>query len=232
MNEEPDRTPCDALSVEDGLRLNAYLDGELDGDEPDRVERWIREDPEAAACLELLRGVDSRCREALDGAFHRPVDPGLGATLEQIRQRQEGTVPVPDHRGGTWWRPLGALAAGVLLLAVGYGLGVTTTTSRFDARLAAAEASRAEARSALARALEYTPSGTTVNWASSRYNASAELQPVRTLKMGDDRYCREYRETLVIDGVREERRGLSCRLGRERWQTRLIIPEKKGNELF
>ena len=77
--------------------------------------------------------------------------------------------------------------------------------------------------------LEFTQSGTSVIWKSETHDVSAEMLPLRTLKTPDNRYCREFQEVLLIDGVREMRHGLSCRVGEKQWETRMILPNEHSN---
>ncbi len=221
--------------LDDSL-LDAYIDGELEDGPRRQVEQWLQRDPAAADYVRRVRRLQDLSRRQLQEIDQRPLPDELDRMLERLRQSGTGDGPGNEgQRGLAWARPLLATAASLLILFVGYAVGVMTTEGRFEKRLVAVEqareASLSEIRAALNRALEYNPSGSPVNWESKRYNASAELLPIRTLKAGDNQYCREYREILIIDGTREERRGLSCRLGKERWQTRLIMPEK-GKELF
>jgi len=224
-----------AINGRDETSLDAYIDGELDAEGVSRVERRLQRDSAAADYVRQVRRLQEASRRRLQEAADRPLTDELTAVLERVRQQEERGQSGSNRKGWAWGHTIGALAASLLILFLGYGMGVMITEGRFEDRLIAMERSRvaslAEIRAALNQALEYNPSGTSVNWESKRYNAKAELMPIRTLKAGKDKYCREYREILIIDGVREERRGLSCRRGKEQWQTRLLMPET-GKELF
>lgn len=235
MGQKREMTELHGISGRDEAPLDAYIDGELDAEGIFRIEQRLLRDHAAADYVKQVRRLQALSRRHLQEAADRPITDDLAALLERIRQKEESGRSGRNQQGWAWGRPLAALAASLLILFLGYGMGVMITEGRFENRLVTMEQSRtaslAEIKAALNRVLEYNPSGTAVNWQSKRYNATAELVPIRTLKTGKDKYCREYREIVIIDGAREARRGLSCRLGKEQWQTRLLMPEK-GKELF
>ena len=118
---------------------------------------------------------------------------------------------------------------------MGYGAGLFTAERQFTQQLALAEAVRSQAlnevEKTLNRVLEHSPSGQAVDWRSEQYDVSAQLIPIRTFKTANQGYCREFEEIVIINGEREERRGLSCRTGKENWESRLLVPEG-GQAIF
>lgn len=203
--------------------LNAFVDGELGPEQSAEIARRLEQDPVAANHVRIARRVDSLARAAVSRIDDQELTASLSASLEALRNQGTQTKTQP------WYRPYFAVAASLLVLAIGYGAGFFSAEYNFDRQLLAMEQARSqsleEMKVELNRVLEYSPSGTPVNWQSENGRASAELLPIRTLQTADKLYCREFKEVLVIDGVREERRGLSCREGKEDWQTRLILAE-------
>ena len=91
--------------------LLAYVDGELEGDELERVERHLAGDPAAAMLVEDWRRQDRRL-EALYGPVARePVPDRLRLALLARPRRQSN--------GGAWRQ----MAAALALLALGAGSG-------------------------------------------------------------------------------------------------------------
>lgn len=200
--------------------LNAYIDGELDETTTRVVKQSLLADSSARAYVESVKQINRLSRVALDAAVcDMPLPPALENRVPESRVGTPRKIP---NRQGYF-----ALAASVALLAVGYAGGFITAENRFQERILALHESRnqslMELSKALGNVLEYTPSGTSVHWESEKHNASADLTPLRTLQTSDQRYCREFQEIRIVADKREERRGISCRHGKENWQTRLLI---------
>lgn len=207
----------------DEIQLNAYIDGELTEQEMQALEQVLKNDAAASDYVRKSKKYMELGREALDVAAQEPISGELQGVLNKLKSRdtKQKNPLIQNH-------PYFAIAASLLLLITGYGLGVVSTERGFQQQMLATEAireyTRKEVRTELNRVLEFTPSGTSVVWKSDTHDVSAELLPLRTLKTPDSRYCREFREVLLIDGVREMRQGLSCRVGEKRWETRMILP--------
>jgi len=207
----------------DEFQLNAYIDGELTEQEMQALEQALKTDETASDYVRRSRKYMELGRKALEVATQKPISGELQDVLNKLKDRdaEEKSPLIQSH-------PYFAIAASLLLLITGYGLGVISTERGFQQQRLAAETireyTRKEVRSELNRVLEYTPSGTSVVWKSETHDVSAELLPLRTLKTPDSRYCREFREVLLIDGVKEMRQGLSCRVGEKQWETRMILP--------
>lgn len=204
--------------------LNAYIDDEMDQQQRLDMQRAVPADAVASRYVEDMQSIQRLLGATLDDAGHQPPSKELKRTLLRLKAGRN------SRRRSTsiWGQPALAMAAGLALLGIGFGTGLFTANQQFERRISALEDVRSQALNevglALNRVLEHSPSGQAVAWRSEHHDASAELTPIRTLKTSDQRYCREYRETLVINGEREERRGLSCRIGKEQWERRLIIP--------
>lgn len=210
--------------------LNAYVDGELDKKQMDSVKLLLNNDLEAAQYVRSLRRVNSLSKAALSDAldtssYQRRVEKSLAA-LRDAELSRSGKF------NGVHFSPY-AIAASILMLAVGFGMGFVSSGYHLQQQMlasaAAREQSMVEIQTALNSALEYTPSGKTVSWESKTGDFQAQLIPIRTLKTEDQRYCREYREIITINGQREVRQGLSCRVGKEDWKKQMVLA---NNNLF
>jgi len=69
-------------------------------------------------------------------------------------------------------------------------------------------------------------SGASDIWRDPRTGDTLAVTPVRTFKDSDDRYCREYRETLTRESERILLRlGVACRDSGGRWNARFhVVP--------
>lgn len=54
-----------------------------------------------------------------------------------------------------------------------------------------------------------------MKWKSDNGLVQAELTPIRTLRMDNEQYCREYREVIMQNEKSESKYGISCRVGKE-----------------
>jgi surface antigen len=67
------------------------------------------------------------------------------------------------------------------------------------------------------RALETVPSGKTVAWTNPDSGHSGTVTPVRTYQAAGT-YCREYQQTVTIDGKQERSYGTACRQPDGSWK--------------
>ena len=201
--------------------LNAFVDGELDAETASRIEHAMHWDLNVRAFVQKRRRLNGLLSREFSGIARTPMSCGL----QQIAD-EAGRPPAAKGTGSRQWtRQLLSLAAGVAMLAIGFGAGYFAGETRVEKNVIAATSSRnellREVRSVHNRTLERVPSGQRVTWTED--NAMAELIPVRTLQTQDNEYCREFKEILIIDGVKETRHGISCREGKENWRTRVLF---------
>ena len=67
------------------------------------------------------------------------------------------------------------------------------------------------------RALESAPSGQSVAWNNPDSGRSGTVTPVRTYQSGGT-YCREYQQTVTIDGKPQQSHGTACRQPDGSWK--------------
>ena len=204
--------------------LAAYVDGEL-GDAAARdVELAIERDPELAETVRALRESSAALRAAFAGPLHEEVPGHLtDAVNAGFAKRRAST------RGDWYRRPaLAAMAASILVLAVGLGGAFVFFERQVETRLARLEAAQATDRalihSAIATALEKNVSGVPAAWHNPESGSRGQVAPVRTFRSVGGQWCREYvLEANLKSGVaeREVRRAIACRDPRGRWKTRV-----------
>lgn len=100
------------------------------------------------------------------------------------------------------------IAAGVLLGGLAGG-AVGSYLDDQDKRTAAATTQQA---------LESQPTGTTSTWKNPDSGASGSVTPVRTYQAADGQYCREYAQTVTIEGKSQKAYGTACRQPDGSWK--------------
>jgi hypothetical protein len=126
--------------------LMAFTDGELHGEAKEAVERAMRENPEIEKRIARHRALRERIKLAYSAELSEPVperllaaarraangtpsgnivslDEARAAALARQSARSDAHTEAQAGAARKWWRPLGSIAAGVLLgLGLGYGL--------------------------------------------------------------------------------------------------------------
>ena len=67
-------------------------------------------------------------------------------------------------------------------------------------------------------ALEYQPAGRPSSWRNPDSGHSGTITPVKTWQREDGQYCRDFNQSIVIDGKVEDARGTACRDDQGAWQ--------------
>ena len=67
-------------------------------------------------------------------------------------------------------------------------------------------------------ALEYQPSGRPSSWNNPDSGHSGSVMPTKTWQRETGQYCRDYTQSIIVDGRVEEARGTACRDDRGNWQ--------------
>lgn len=73
-------------------------------------------------------------------------------------------------------------------------------------------------------ALETKPSGTTSSWRNPDSGSSGAITPMRTYQQQDGSYCRDFEQTILVDGKAEQAYGEACRQEDGSWR----IVERPG----
>lgn len=67
-------------------------------------------------------------------------------------------------------------------------------------------------------ALEYQPAGRPSSWNNPDSGHSGSITPVRTWQRDDGQYCRDFTQSIVIDGKVEDGKGTACREDDGTWR--------------
>jgi surface antigen len=126
--------------------------------------------------------------------------------------------------GGTL---IGGLAGGLLGAQFGKGEGQLVATG--IGALAGAliggqvgktmdEQDRQLAERSSRQALEFAPSGSSVEWKNPDNGHQGSITPTNTFKTNNGRYCREYTQEVIIGGEKKKAYGKACRQPDGNWQ--------------
>lgn len=189
----------------------AFLDGELDGEEAERMAHIIETDGEAQAVAERIREQNRLLREAFDAPMREEAPPAMRAVVEAASR----VTPLASRRRRgpaktASWAPM-AMAASVAL-AVGLGAGFSLAP-----RGAVTGAPGVGgAGPALAAALESAPSGVAQNG----------VRPLASFPVTGGGVCREF-ETAA-SGEAPAAFGLACREP-DGWRVLAAVAATAGN---
>lgn len=67
-------------------------------------------------------------------------------------------------------------------------------------------------------ALEYRPTGTSSSWTNPDTGHSGYVTPTKTYTVSDGTPCREFTQTIYVDGEYEEIQGTACRQNDGTWK--------------
>ncbi len=124
---------------------------------------------------------------------------GIGAALGAAGG---GLLGAATHSGGV------GIAAGVLLGGLLGGAAGSMLDDQ-DRRTAAATTQRA---------LETAPSGQATTWTNPDTGHTGTVTPVRTFQEASGQYCREFEQTVTIEGKRQSGYGTACRQPDGSWK--------------
>ena len=114
--------------------------------------------------------------------------------------------------GGLLAAGLGASPAAIAGSVILGGLVGGAIGDRMDA------ADKRHANEAAARALETAPSGRSVTWQNPDTRHAGSVTPTRTYQTATGQYCREYQQTVTIDGKQQRSYGTACRQADGSWK--------------
>ncbi len=114
--------------------------------------------------------------------------------------------------GGLFAATAGGSAAGIAAGTIIGGLIGGVIGDRLDA------ADRRQADRAAAHAFETRPTGSSVAWHNPDSGRYGSVTPTRTYQRPNGQYCREYQQTVTIDGRPQKSYGTACRRPDGSWR--------------
>jgi surface antigen len=119
----------------------------------------------------------------------------------------------------------GAAAGGLLGAALGGGSAGIASGVLIGGLLGAGVGQMLDQRSqqmqaqTVSRSLETTPSGTTTSWVNPDNGNRGTVMPTRTFRGQDGNYCRDFQQSVVIQGQSQQLNGTACRQPDGSWRT-------------
>ncbi len=186
-------------------RLSAYIDGGLDAEQMQQLERELATNPDLARELAELQASDIALRAAFAGPMNEDAPDRFMALLGEsepaqvidfaaAREKRERSRTLPARFG---WRAGAAIAATVVALLFAGSQFSGPAVSPSDAQQIAFNA-----------ALDQTPSGQQARLANGH-----SLSPRLSFAAKDGRFCREYADSADL--------GVACR-GAKGWQIEAV----------
>jgi surface antigen len=68
------------------------------------------------------------------------------------------------------------------------------------------------------KALETTPSGSSIPWRNPNTGHSGSVTPVKTYQEPSGQYCREYQQVITVGGEKQTAYGTACRMPDGSWK--------------
>lgn len=130
----------------------------------------------------------------------------------------------PKETGGT---VVGAVAGGLLGSTIGSGSGKAVAIGigavlggiiGSEVGKSLDRADRAYMHRTTQTSLEHSPTGRSSEWVNPDNGHSGTVMPTRTYRADNGRYCREFQQTVTIDGRRQRAYGTACRQPDGTWE--------------
>lgn len=203
--------------------IAAWVDGQLDGSEAERIARLVSVDHEAAAYAEAVRNTNQALKAAFEDPMTEPVPAPIRIAIEshpvgRARPFGAGRPGLVRRKG---WRPA-AVAASIALvigLATGLGGGVLLRAPEHSERIVAATG-MTRSGGPLHTALETLPSGSV---------SDNGVRPMLTFRDAEGRPCREFE--LVDAQPQELHLGIACRTADGAWHIDILVAAPPAGDM-
>lgn len=207
------------MNAIDDSMLMAYLDGELDETDAREVEALAASDSELEEKIKDFRQSDALLRAAFNHVMFETGGPVAFPDSANRQKREENRTP------GIWAPLPVALAASLAVLLIGGFGGFAMLDSLVDREFERRVLLREKDAQVMLRArdnvLEKELSGTEVSWVNPDSGNFGKTLPVQTWRTETGRYCREFQESITVDGATTVEHGVACRLDDGSWKVRL-----------
>lgn len=206
--------------------LMAYVDGEIDVKDRERLSERLAQDAELRKRLDVFNTTGRSLGRHYDDVLHQPVPPHL---LDLVRNADVEQRPVGlmqqiaarlRGRGGLFAAPRAGLVAASVAAALFVGVGLGTwlnsgaiVPSADQVALLSIENNHLWATGALEDALERVGSGQSKSWEEAP-GQSGKIIPVLTFKDRAGQFCREY---AVTGSPEASAVGIACRRDTSKW---------------
>ena len=143
------------------------------------------------------------------------VSLGLVACAQDAGPKQQGGTVVGAVAGGLLGSTIGKGRGQVAAIAIGAVLGGIVGS---EVGKSLDKADRAYMHRTTQESLEYGRSGETSSWVNPDNQHSGTVTPTRTVRVESGGPCREFQQTVTIDGRSERAYGTACRQADGSWK--------------
>ncbi|PHR62549.1 MAG: hypothetical protein COA47_03110 [Robiginitomaculum sp.] len=197
-------------------QLSAYLDGELDKKERQKLETALASDPDLAERLAALEHTNAVLKATFNPILEEPVPEHVLALLSDAKQPTDSGDVVPlfpqkvHLQFSKWQLPIAASIA----LVLGVGIGHNWSPGiELGGTLMAQVSGTIAPGNPLFDVLEHTPSAHQVSLVA---DGSVQARPVLSYQTNDGTYCREFE----VKGPKAGLHGIACRSG-QNWDIQI-----------
>ncbi len=139
----------------------------------------------------------------------------LGACAGDQGQKQTGGTLLGAGLGALAGSQIGSGSGQLVAVAVGALAGAYLGG---EVGKSLDKADRIAMQNTTQRALETAPSGQQVAWRNPDSGNSGTIEPRRAVQESSGQYCREYQQTITVDGRSEQAYGKACRQPDGSWK--------------
>ena len=197
----------------DHITLSSYVDGELDADSMHEVEAFIEINADARNYLLDTVKTSARLRYSLNRVLNEEIPDRL---LDIARFRKKNGI-----RHSSIYPPLFRLAAGVILILLGFGGGWLISTSDKQYAFSTLKKFPATYNQIVQEALEHNVSGMPRQSQTPNNNEIIVVTPVKTYRDKDGQYFREFHMEVRTANEFSQISGLAYRQNGE-WKTKAV----------
>jgi hypothetical protein len=223
----------------DDKTLVAFVDGELDPSEAHEVQSALRQDLELRERVRVLRETASILCTAFAEVASEPIPFRLAQTVAKLAgdatQGRDQTIGSTRSGRRVW---VHATSAAVIALVFGLAGGYVAADYRIHAEQSQKQSIAARGESGVTQLVQVTLekklSGTEASWRNPDTGEIVAVEPIRTFKNEEGRYCREYREAIAEQiGSKHVQYGMACRNNDGIWKVQYhLIPGEEPPALF
>ena len=198
----------------DEIRLQAYLDGELDCVGMTEMDELIKSSD--AARRYVLEAVRSKAhlKAEMNTVLEEDIPHRLLETINGPAQKDAGfKIGMPQTM---------QVAAAVVLLFVGLGSGMLLGRGEPGVPAGMVGYIPANFTTVVEDALEHSLRGTRKQWRSDSGNLAAVVTPAMTYRDKNGVYYRQYHLEMTVDNEHRHLEGLAYRTPQGHWKTKIL----------
>jgi len=223
----------------DDQTLVAFVDGELDPAQAQKIQSALSHDPELRERVHVLRESALILRTAFAEVVSEPVPLRLARTVAKLADaatQNNVRRANPKRTSRAAWAGVAVVAA--IALMFGLAGGYVAADYRIYVEQGRKQTLAARQQSGVAQlvqaTLEKKLSGTEASWRNPDTGEIVVVEPIRTFRNDEGHYCREYREAVAeLAGSKHTQFGMACRSAEGVWMVRYhLVPGEDPPALF